>query len=127
MVSDRRVSTGAVAGPQAKNPPLLGVDGHKTLAGGIAHNFNNLLMGINGYVELMLLKADPAHRRELLTIKDRIFSGSNRIQAFLQYARGRVLAPAEARNDGTGDRRLRVRPNDSSACVQLSVAPMGRG
>ena len=32
-----------------------------TLAGGIAHNFNNLLMGIQGYTSLMLLDTDPDH------------------------------------------------------------------
>ena len=125
VVSERRVSTGVATRPSAQKPSLLGVDGHKTLAGGIAHNFNNLLMGINGYVELMLLKADPAHHWELLAIKSRIFSGSSRIQAFLQYARGRALAPAEPGADGAGDRCVRSGPGDPSACVRVQAAPMG--
>ncbi len=32
-----------------------------TLAGGIAHNFNNMLMGLQGHIALMLLEMDPGH------------------------------------------------------------------
>jgi len=71
-----------------KNQTLLSTDGQKTLAGGIAHNFNNLLMGMNGYIELMLLKPDSKHTDRLKKIKKHIFYGSSQIQVFLRHARG---------------------------------------
>ena len=60
-----------------------------TLAGGIAHNFNNLLMGIQGNVSLMLLETDPAHPNynRLKRIEQSVQSGSNLTSQLLSYAR----------------------------------------
>ncbi len=60
-----------------------------TLAGGIAHNFNNLLMGIMGNTSLMLLDADPAHPdyKKLITIEKMVESGSKLTSQLLGYAR----------------------------------------
>jgi two-component system, cell cycle sensor histidine kinase and response regulator CckA len=60
-----------------------------TLAGGIAHNFNNLLMGIQGNVSLMLLEIDreyPNYER-LKAIEQSIQSGSRLTRQLLGYAR----------------------------------------
>ena len=60
-----------------------------TLAGGIAHNFNNLLMGIMGYASLMLLETDsdhPNHKR-LKNIEKQVESGSKLTSQLLGYAR----------------------------------------
>ncbi len=60
-----------------------------TLAGGIAHNFNNLLMGIMGYTSLMLLEIDadhPNHKR-LKNIEKQVESGSKLTSQLLGYAR----------------------------------------
>jgi len=60
-----------------------------TLAGGIAHNFNNLLMGILGYASLMLLETDldhPNHKR-LKNIEKQVESGSKLTSQLLGYAR----------------------------------------
>jgi len=61
-----------------------------TLAGGIAHNFNNLLMGIQGYTSLMLLDVNPSHRyyEYLKTIEDQVKSGADLTRQLLGYARG---------------------------------------
>jgi signal transduction histidine kinase len=48
------------------------------LAGGIAHEFNNLLMGIQGYTSLMLLKA----------IEGQVVSAADLTGQLLGYARG---------------------------------------
>jgi signal transduction histidine kinase len=60
-----------------------------TLAGGIAHNFNNLLMGIQGYASLMLLETDPdsPHYQKLKNIEKQVQSGSKLTAQLLGYAR----------------------------------------
>ena len=69
---------------QAQRMEALG-----TLAGGIAHNFNNLLMGIQGNASLMLLETDPAHPnyQKLKTIEKSVQSGSRLTRQLLGYAR----------------------------------------
>jgi signal transduction histidine kinase/CheY-like chemotaxis protein len=60
-----------------------------TLAGGIAHNFNNLLMGIQGNASLMTLDLDPDHPHldRLKTIEKLVRSGSELTRQLLGYAR----------------------------------------
>ncbi|MBW2001372.1 MAG: PAS domain S-box protein, partial [Deltaproteobacteria bacterium] len=69
---------------QAQRVEALG-----TLAGGIAHNFNNLLMGIQGNASLMLLETDPAepNYQKLKTIEQSVQSGSRLTRQLLGYAR----------------------------------------
>ena len=68
-----------------------------TLAGGIAHNFNNLLMGIMGNTSLMFLETDPAHPNyeRLKNIEESVQSGSKLTSQLLGYARegGYEIAP----------------------------------
>ncbi len=61
-----------------------------TLAGGIAHNFNNLLMGIQGNVALMLLEMDENHlyRKKLKAIEDYARSGEGLTKRLLGLTRG---------------------------------------
>jgi PAS domain S-box-containing protein len=64
-----------------------------TLAGGIAHNFNNLLMGIQGNVSLLAhgLGAGDPHAKRLKTIEALVEGGSKLTAQLLGYARsGRV-------------------------------------
>jgi len=60
-----------------------------TLAAGIAHNFNNLLMGIQGNISLMFLKTDPVHPHyaRLKSIEKAVESGSKLTSQLLGYAR----------------------------------------
>lgn len=60
-----------------------------TLAGGIAHNFNNLLMGIQGNASLAGLRLDGEHpvREYLSKIEALIKSGSKLTRELLGYAR----------------------------------------
>jgi signal transduction histidine kinase/CheY-like chemotaxis protein len=59
-----------------------------TLAGGIAHNFNNLLMAIQGNAALMLMEADSAHpyRERLESIEESVRTGSRLTGQLLGYA-----------------------------------------
>ena len=61
-----------------------------TLAGGIAHNFNNLLMGIQGYTSLMLLETDTHHpfHEKFKNIEKLVQSGAKLSGQLLGYARG---------------------------------------
>jgi len=61
-----------------------------TLAGGIAHNFNNLLMSIQGNTSLMLLDTTTTHPHyeRLTTIEKSVQSGSKLTSQLLGYARG---------------------------------------
>ena len=60
-----------------------------TLAGGIAHNFNNLLTGIMGNTSLVLLDIEPAHPHygRLKSIEKLVEGGSKLTKQLLGYAR----------------------------------------
>jgi PAS domain S-box-containing protein len=60
-----------------------------TLAGGIAHDCNNMLMGIQGNVSLMLLDIDPAHPhyKRLKSIEKQVQGGARLTSDLLGYAR----------------------------------------
>ncbi len=60
-----------------------------TLAGGIAHNFNNLLMAIQGNASLMILETDHGHPHfgMLKSIEKSVQSGSRLTNQLLGYAR----------------------------------------
>jgi len=61
-----------------------------TLSGGIAHNFNNLLMGILGNASLAALEIDPNHelQRNLNNIKTLVECGSRLTRQLLEYSKG---------------------------------------
>lgn len=63
-----------------------------TLSGGIAHNFNNLLMGIHGNASLSLADLPPsaAAHSHLNKIINLVQSGSKLTRQLLEYARGRA-------------------------------------
>jgi two-component system, cell cycle sensor histidine kinase and response regulator CckA len=65
------------------------MDAVETLAGGIAHGFNNLLMGIQGYTSLMLIDMDPGqpHYEKLRSIEDQVRSGAELTRQLLGFAR----------------------------------------
>jgi len=59
-----------------------------TLAGGIAHNFNNLLMGIQGNASIVLLDIDSSTRRKnLKNIEKLVENGAKLTAQLIGYAR----------------------------------------
>jgi len=60
-----------------------------TLAGGVAHDFNNLMMGMLGNISLILYDMDESHPyyEKLKTIEKQIQSGSQLTSRLLHYAR----------------------------------------
>jgi two-component system cell cycle sensor histidine kinase/response regulator CckA len=65
------------------------------LAGGVAHDFNNMLGVIMGYAELAMKKADPAQplRAELEQICTAARRSSEIIRQLLAFARKQTIAP----------------------------------
>ncbi|MFO7569316.1 MAG: response regulator, partial [Smithellaceae bacterium] len=61
-----------------------------TLAGGVAHDFNNILMGIQGYVSLLLFDLNPADERyvKLKKIESQVQSAAHLTRQLLGFARG---------------------------------------
>jgi len=66
------------------------IESLSTLAGGIAHNYNNLLAGILGTVSLLLLDLDPADPsyRKLKRVEDYVLQGVDLTRKLLGFARG---------------------------------------
>jgi len=60
-----------------------------TLAGGLAHNFNNMLMGIQGHVSLMLMRTDQSQENysHLKNMEDVIKSAADLSRQLLGFAR----------------------------------------
>ncbi len=60
-----------------------------TMAGGFAHDFNNILAGILGYAELMLMQVDEAHPlyQEADTIRASALRGADLARRILSVAR----------------------------------------
>ncbi len=60
-----------------------------TLAGGVAHDFNNILQAITGYTELLLIKQeqeDPGYQ-DLQAIKESALRASNLVKQLLVFSR----------------------------------------
>ncbi len=66
-----------------------------SMAGGVAHDVNNILMGIQGYVSLMLLETPPSNKNyeKLKAIEAQIGSGSDLTEQLLECARGGRFEP----------------------------------
>ena len=93
---------------QAKRIEAIG-----TLAGGIAHNFNNLMMGIQGRASLMTLELGNAHPQQehIKAIEKQIVSASNLTRQLLGLARGG---------------KYEVKPIDINELLHSSAAIFGR-
>lgn len=66
------------------------MDAIGSLAGGIAHNFNNILMGVQGNVSIMLQEKDAGSQdfEELKSIERCVESGAKLTKQLLRFARG---------------------------------------
>ncbi len=84
-----------------------------TLAGGIAHDYNNLLMGIEGYASLILNKAPPdtEYREYVEAIEESVQRGSDLTRQLLTFARGG---------------QYNARPTDINDVIRESVSMFGR-
>jgi protein kinase len=65
------------------------------LAGGVAHDFNNMLTGILGHAELALLSCHPSERihADLKAIEKATLRSAELVQQLLAFARKQTVAP----------------------------------
>ena len=84
-----------------------------TLAGGIAHNFNNILMGIQGRASLMMTDKDPSHPdcEHLRGIEQYVKSAVELTRDLLGFARGG---------------KYEVKPTDLNALIKHENRVFGR-
>jgi two-component system, cell cycle sensor histidine kinase and response regulator CckA len=84
-----------------------------TLAGGVAHEINNVLMGIQGYASLILMdmNAMDRHYDRLLHIQKQVESGAHLTQQLLGFAR---------------NGRYEVKPTDLNTVVKKTAEVFGR-
>ncbi len=68
-----------------------------TLAGGVAHDFNNILSAINGYAEMCLLKMeqDNPFRSKIATILESGKRAARLTQQLLAFSRKQIIHPQE--------------------------------
>jgi signal transduction histidine kinase len=66
-----------------------------TLAGGIAHEFNNLFMSITGYASIIQKGSEPGHPNAIKAekIRDLVDTGARSINQLLGFARGGKYKP----------------------------------
>jgi len=78
------------------------------LAGGVAHNFNNLLMGIQGHASLLLMDTDPSDPRfkHIKGIEDCVKDASSLTKDLLGFA---------------GGGKYEVRPTNLNTLIERSV------
>ena len=84
-----------------------------TLAGGIAHNFNNLLMGIQGHTSLMSIELDASHPH------------MERINAINEYIQSAVALTSQLLGFVRGG-KYEVKPIDLNELVLESAKMFGR-
>jgi signal transduction histidine kinase len=81
-----------------------------TLAGGIAHEFNNLFMAITGYATLIQKQAEPGHSniKKAEKIRQLVDTGSQSIQQLLGFARSGKYDPGPLNLNGVIRRNLLI-------------------
>jgi PAS domain S-box-containing protein len=89
-ISDKLNAEKEKARFEARLQQIQRLEGIGTLAGGVAHDFNNLMMGIQGNVSLMLLDISPDHpfHAKLKGIESCVNGGSDLTRQLLGFARG---------------------------------------
>ncbi len=92
---------------QAKKMEAIGV-----LAGGIAHNFNNILMGVQGRTSLMLMNKEPSDPdyEHLRGIEEYVRNAVELTKDLLGFARGG---------------KYQVKPTDLNALIEKSLRAFG--
>jgi len=97
------------------------------LAGGVAHDFNNILMAISSYSELLarkIPKDDPSQRypEEILRATNR---GSSLTQGLLAFSRKQVVSPKVVELNGLITQQIEMLERLIPADIELKLVPSG--
>jgi PAS domain S-box-containing protein len=94
-ITDRKRAEQEKVEMEARLQQVQRLESIGTLAGGIAHNFNNLLMAIQGNISLILFDSNSAHPhyKLLRAIESVIKSGARLTAQLLGYAREGAYQP----------------------------------
>ncbi len=89
MVEERKKASASLAKLQEQLIRSRKMEALGVLAGGVAHDLNNVLSAMVGYPDLILanLPADSPHRKQILTIKDSGEKAASIVQDLLTLAR----------------------------------------
>jgi len=112
-VTEKILSERKVANLQAHLAQAQKLESIGTLAGGIAHNFNNVLMGIQGRASLMMMEKDPSHPdyEHLKGIEEYVKNATELTRDLLGFARGG---------------KYEVKPTDLNALIKHENRMFGR-
>lgn len=95
------------------------------LAGGVAHDFNNLIMGVMGYAELALDKLPPDHpvREDLEEILNSARRTANLTRQLLAFARKETIAPRKLDLNGEIENMLKMLRHLIGEDIHLAWVP----
>ena len=95
------------------------------LAGGVAHDFNNMLQGILGYCELMLLDMEPTdpRRSDLLEIRKAAKRSAALTRQLLAFARQQPAAPKVVDLNGIAGGMLKMLKRLIGEDIELDWQP----
>ena len=98
-----------------------------TLAGGVAHDFNNILQAISGYVQLMLAgpDQDEAGRRHLTEIDGAVGRAADLVNGLLTFSRkvDRALGPVDLNAEVVQTVRILERTIPKMITIQTRLEP----
>ena len=108
---------------QLRQAQRLEALGH--LAGGISHDFNNILMAILGSAELLQrrLPEDASAQREFAIIQHSVQRGSELTQGLLAFARRQVLEPLAVDLNNAVDELLPMLRRVIPESIEIRFAP----
>ncbi len=94
-ITERRLADQARASLEAQLAQAQRMESVGRLAGGVAHDFNNMLAAILGTAEIALEALDPSHpvRADLLEIKDAARRSADLTRQLLAFARRQTATP----------------------------------
>jgi signal transduction histidine kinase/CheY-like chemotaxis protein len=94
-ITERRAAQTALEESQQQRAYLQKMDALGQLTGGVAHDFNNILMVVNGQAELLKQKLtdDPRVARAVETIEHAAMRGGELTRQLLTFSRRRTVTP----------------------------------
>lgn len=131
MIDDRNTAAAAIEDLQRQLNRSRKMEALGVLAGGVAHDLNNVLSAIVGYPDLILagLPAESPQRRYVESIRDSGLKASEIVQDLLTLARRGVAQPVALNLNALVERYLAspeyitLRTNNPEVSVEVELAP----